>query len=56
MSKGIEERAKFDKIRYANCWEDPKLLLEVFFPLLTSTGRIRPSIFTRKSISYFSNK
>lgn len=30
MSKGIETRAKFDKIRYANCWEDPELLLEVF--------------------------
>ena len=30
MSKGIEERAKFDKIRYANCWEDPELLIEVF--------------------------
>jgi len=30
MSKGIEERAKFDKIRYANCWEDPELLIESF--------------------------
>ena len=30
MSKGIEDRAKFDKIRYANCWEDPELLLESF--------------------------
>ena len=30
MNKGIEDRAKFDKIRYANCWEDPELLLEVF--------------------------
>ena len=30
MCKGIEERAKFDKIRYANCWEDPELLIEVF--------------------------
>ena len=30
MSKGIEARAKFDKIRYANCWEDPELLLEGF--------------------------
>ena len=30
MSKGIEKRAKFDKIRYANCWEDPELLLESF--------------------------
>lgn len=30
MSKGIQERAKFDKIRYANCWEDPLLLLESF--------------------------
>lgn len=30
MSKGIEDRAKFDKIRYANCWEDPVLLLKSF--------------------------
>lgn len=30
MSKEIQERAKFDKIRYANCWEDPELLLEAF--------------------------
>ncbi len=30
MSKGIEERAKFDKIRYANCWEDPELLIRAF--------------------------
>lgn len=30
MYKGIETRAKFDKIRYANCWEDPELLLESF--------------------------
>lgn len=30
MSEGIETRAKFDKIRYANCWEDPELLLECF--------------------------
>ncbi len=30
MSKGIEARAKFNKIRYANCWEDPELLLEGF--------------------------
>ena len=30
MYKGIETRAKFDKIRYANCWEDPELLLEGF--------------------------
>ncbi len=30
MGKEIQERAKFDKIRYANCWEDPILLLEGF--------------------------
>lgn len=30
MGKEIQERAKFDKIRYANCWEDPELLLESF--------------------------
>ena len=30
MSKGIEDRAKFDRIRYANCWEDPELLIEAF--------------------------
>jgi len=30
MDKEIQQRAKFDKIRYANCWEDPELLLEAF--------------------------
>lgn len=30
MGKEIQNRAKFDKIRYANCWEDPLLLLESF--------------------------
>lgn len=30
MGKEIQQRAKFDKIRYANCWEDPELLLEGF--------------------------
>ena len=30
MGKEIQERAKFDKIRYANCWEDAELLLESF--------------------------
>lgn len=30
MDKEIQNRAKFDKIRYANCWEDPELLLEAF--------------------------
>ena len=25
--KAIQERAKFDAIRYANCWEDPMMLL-----------------------------
>lgn len=30
MGKEIQNRAKFDKIRYANCWEDPELLLEAF--------------------------
>lgn len=25
--KAIQDRAKFDVIRYANCWEDPQLLL-----------------------------
>ncbi len=28
MDKEIQQRAKFDKIRYSNCWEDPILLLE----------------------------
>ena len=28
MGKEIQERAKFDRIRYANCWEDSELLLE----------------------------
>ncbi len=30
MGKEIQERAKFDRIRYANCWEDSHLLLEAF--------------------------
>lgn len=30
MDKEIQNRAKFDKIRYANCWEDSELLLEAF--------------------------
>lgn len=30
MGKEIQERAKFDRIRYANCWEDPLLLLKAF--------------------------
>ncbi len=30
MSKGIQERTDFDFIRYANCWEDPALLLDAF--------------------------
>ena len=30
MGKEIQNRAKFDKIRYANCWEDPELLLVSF--------------------------
>ena len=28
MDKEIQNRAKFDKIRYANCWEDADILLE----------------------------
>lgn len=28
MKKGIEKRAQFDFIRYANCWEDADILLE----------------------------
>lgn len=30
MGKEIQQRAKFDKIRYANCWEDSQILLEAF--------------------------
>lgn len=30
MSCEIQERANFDFIRYANCWEDPELLLGAF--------------------------
>ena len=30
MGKENQERAKFDRIRYANCWEDADLLLEAF--------------------------
>lgn len=37
MSKEIQHRAKFDKIRYANCWEDSELLLESFE--ITSTSK-----------------
>ncbi len=52
MSKGIEERAKFDKIRYANCWEDPELLLEVFdnggkFISIASAGDNSLSLLTK---------
>lgn len=32
MSK-ITERANFDFIRYANCWEDPELLIEALHPI-----------------------
>ena len=34
MSKAqaVEDRAKFDFVRYANCWEDPRLLLGVLPP------------------------
>ncbi len=34
MSKAqaVEDRAKFDFVRYANCWEDPQLLLGVLPP------------------------
>jgi S-adenosylmethionine-diacylglycerol 3-amino-3-carboxypropyl transferase len=28
MSGAIDQRASFGRIRYANCWEDPQLLLE----------------------------
>lgn len=31
--KSIDNRAKFDFIRYANCWEDPELLLKALYPL-----------------------
>ena len=52
MSKGIEERAKFDKIRYANCWEDPELLIEVFanggkFISIASAGDNSLSLLTK---------
>lgn len=30
MSGAIEERASFEEIRYANCWEDAELLLQGF--------------------------
>ncbi len=30
MSQEIQERTRFDFIRYANCWEDPELLLGCF--------------------------
>lgn len=33
MSGGIETRAAFDGVRYANCWEDASLLLRGFEPL-----------------------
>ena len=35
--RSIEERAKFDFIRYANCWEDPELLLKALHPLENET-------------------
>ena len=52
MSKGIEERAKFDKIRYANCWEDPEILLEAFdrgkYISIASAGDNSLSLLTKK--------
>lgn len=33
MSSGIESRADFAAVRYANCWEDASLLLRGFEPL-----------------------
>ena len=32
MDKSIENRAKFDLIRYANCWEDAEILCEALQP------------------------
>ncbi len=32
MSEGIERRARFDLIRYANCWEDADILCEALRP------------------------
>ncbi|MEN9355135.1 MAG: hypothetical protein RL318_2460, partial [Fibrobacterota bacterium] len=32
MNAPIQERADFSKIRYANCWEDPQLLIEGLKP------------------------
>lgn len=32
MGKTIEERAKFDFVRYANCWEDADILCEALRP------------------------
>ena len=31
-AQAVEDRAKFDFVRYANCWEDPRLLLGVLPP------------------------
>ena len=31
-AQAVEDRAKFDFVRYANCWEDPLLLLGVMPP------------------------
>jgi len=32
MPESIEERAKFDLVRYANCWEDADILCEALLP------------------------
>ena len=31
-AQAVEDRAKFDFVRYANCWEDPLLLLGAMPP------------------------
>lgn len=33
MDQGIEQRASFDRVRYANCWEDAHVLCEALRPL-----------------------
>ena len=42
MKDRIEDRARFDRIRYANCWEDADILLEAM--------AIKPEDFTCQSL------
>ena len=53
MKDRIEDRARFDRIRYANCWEDADILLEAmaikpggFYLSVSSAGDNRLSLLS----------